>query len=333
MSDKVISVLIPNFNNAPYLREALDSIFNQTHQNFIIYFVDDCSTDDSLKIAHSYNDDRLIIIEKSENSGIVATMNSGLERIETEYFIRMDGDDISVPNRFETLIKFMDEHSDIGVCSSDIRTFGKDDLLLQFEREPLINRANLIFGHSIGHASSIFRTSVFKKNAIIYRDSYWRLEDYDLFYQLKDLTLTTSIPGELYLYRREAYNDNPEIAAKKNLEFRKFYTEILLELGVEISDKHLDMHLQLNNRAIPTFKLKDYRAYCSLLLKANAQSKIFPQAELEQVLEKYFSKFIYRMISSKKIGFVQVLGLAKSNPSVVSYFFRSKVHKILGRNK
>ncbi len=333
MSDKKISVLLPNYNNGPYLKQALDSVFNKSHQNFVIYFVDDCSIDDSVDIAKSYNDDRLIIIEKNQNSGIVDTMNRALAFIETEYFIRMDGDDISTPDRFEVLINFMDEHQDIGVCSSDIRTFGKENVVLHFERDPMINKANLIFGHSIGHASSIFRTAVFKENSIVYQDTYWRLEDYDLFYRLKDITRTTSIPGELYHYRRELYNDNPEIAVKKNEEFRKFYTEILAELGVETSAKHLDMHLQLNNRAIPTFKLKDYKNYCSLLLNANSKSKIFPQVELEKVLDKYLSKFIYRLISYNQMGPFEVLSLTRIKPSIVYYYFRAKVHQILGRNK
>ncbi len=333
MSEKKISVLLPNFNNGPFLREALDSLFNQTHQNFVIYFVDDCSTDNSIEVAESYQDPRLVIIKSERNAGIVATMNKGLAQIETEYFIRMDGDDISTPDRFEKLINFMENHPEVGVCSSDIRMFGKEDLLLSFERDPFVNKANLIFGHAIGHASSIFRTTVFKEHHIVYRDLFWRMEDYDLFYQLKEVTLTTSIPGEYYHYRRDTYNDNPEITARKNIEFRKFYTEVLKDLGLPVNDKSLRIHLELNNREIPSYRLRDYKNHIISIRKANNEVEIYPKRELEIVLEKYFSKFIYRLIGQKKVRFIEIFGLLWSSPQAVKYYFRSKIYVLFSRNK
>jgi len=332
MSDKKISVLLPNYNNGPFLREALDSLFSQSHQDFVIYFVDDCSTDKSVEIAESYQDPRLVILKNEKNAGIVATMNKGLAQIETEYFIRMDGDDISTPDRFEKLIDFMDTHPEIGVCSSDIRMFGKEDLLLSFERDPLMNKANLIFGHAIGHASSIFRT-VFKEHKIVYRDLFWRMEDYDLFYQLKEVTFTTSIPGEYYMYRREAHNDNPEISARKNIEFKNFYTKVLKDLGLPVTEKNLKLHLQLNNREIPNYRLRDYVKYRDAIFKANKVSSIYPVNELELILHKYFSKLIYRLIEQKKVRLYEILGLFRSNPQIATYYFRSKVHSLFSRNK
>ncbi|MBK9590970.1 MAG: glycosyltransferase family 2 protein [Crocinitomicaceae bacterium] len=54
MKEPILSVLLPNFNNAPFLRQCLDSVYNQSFQDFVIYFIDDCSTDDSIEIAVSY---------------------------------------------------------------------------------------------------------------------------------------------------------------------------------------------------------------------------------------------------------------------------------------
>lgn len=333
MNEKKISVLLPNYNNGPFLKVALDSIFNQSYQNFIIYLVDDCSTDNSIEIAESYHDGRLVILKNLKNLGIVATMNIGLEKIETTYFIRMDGDDISTPDRFEKLIDFMESHPTIGVCSSDIRMFGKENDLLTFERNPMVNKANLIFGHAIGHASSIFRTCIFKQHQITYRDLYWRMEDYDLFCQLKDVTLTTSISGELYLYRRETYNDNPEITERKNKTFRKFYKQILTDLNISVTEKNVRIHLELNNRETPSYRLKDYKNHLSLIRKANAKVTIYPPAELELVLEKYFSKFIYRLIAHRQVRWFEILGLIGTYPESVKYYFRAKIHGIFARNK
>ena len=65
MEMKKVSVLMPNYNNGPYIKEALDSLFNQTYTDFIIYFVDDCSTDNSISIASMYDASRIRIIQKN----------------------------------------------------------------------------------------------------------------------------------------------------------------------------------------------------------------------------------------------------------------------------
>ncbi len=322
-----LSVLIPNYNNGPYLKEALDSLLAQTYANFIIYFVDDCSTDNSLEIAKSYKDDRLVIIEKESNSGIVDTMNVALNRIETEYYIRMDGDDISTPERFQTLVNFMDENPEVGVCSSSIETFGLENKVRTFEKSPLMNRANLIFGHSIGHASSIFRTAVMKGNKIEYVDRFWRLEDYYLFYRLKDLTLTTAIPDKFYLYRQAAYNNNAEITVRKNLAFKKFYKMVLTDLGIEASDKNLSIHLQLNNRGKSTFGLKDYQNHIEHLREANKKLLLYPVEELDQVLRKHLEKIYYRLIDQKKITLFQILGLGEFKKTLLKYYLGTRLGK------
>lgn len=322
-----ISVLLPNYNNGPYLKEALDSLLAQTHQDFIVYFVDDCSTDDSVAIAEAYQDDRIVILRKSENSGIVDTMNKGLEKIDTKYFIRMDGDDLSDPNRFERLIQFMEDNPTIGVCSSAIRYFGMESGMMVYETDPEKNKANLIFGHTVGHASSIFRTAVFKENNIQYLDRFWRMEDYYLFYRLKDLTKATSIPDALYLYRREAYNNNPEITRKKNEEFRKFYQMILEELGVAVTKAKIEMHLELTKRTKPTFRFKDYYGYIQELKKANEKKSIFPLRELNTTLDQHFSGLMFLLVDNRKMTWLQIWKNRKSQKGLVAYAVKTRIFK------
>lgn len=320
-----VSVLFPNYNNGPYLKEALDSIFNQSFEDFIIYFVDDCSTDNSLEIAKSYQDERLIILEKDKNSGIVDTMNLGLDKIETEYFIRMDGDDISVPNRFKTLVDFMDEHPDIGVCSSFIKTFGKVNQTIAYEADPDLNKANLIFCHSIGHASSIFRTSVFKENQIKYEDKFWRMEDYLLFYTLKSFTNTTSIPDELYLYRREDYNYNQEIFDKKSKEFERFYSMIFKELNF---DGNVKTHLELGGRQDLSQKYAVYKKHVMDLLNSNRQNKLFPPQALEKVLNGFLEKAVFRLIDQRQINIFALIPHFFKIDGLFRHYVKKKLNRL-----
>ncbi len=319
-----LSVLLPNYNNALYLKEALDSVFNQSFQDFIIYFVDDCSTDNSIEIAESFKDDRLIIIRKEKNSGIVDTMNIALDKIETKYFIRMDGDDISTPNRFQILYDYMEKHHDIGVCSSDIKVFGQINEVMKYGRNSNINKANLIFIHSIGHASSIFRTEVFKVNGIKYIDRFWRMEDYYLFYQLKGFTKTISIAGELYLYRKEDYNNSIEIMDKKRLEFYKFYQMIFDDLCFEYTDDNVKMHVQLSMREDTSFSFKDYQNHIRKIVNANQKKGLFPQKELSDVLQNALRKITFKLIHKKELKFKDVLPYFFKDFGVVRYYFGIK---------
>lgn len=103
-----ISVLMGIYNCAPTLQEALDSLYAQTYQDFKIILCDDGSKDDTLKIAeeNARLHENVIVIRNSKNIKLAATLNHCLKYADTEYVARMDGDDISVPNRLETLVNF-----------------------------------------------------------------------------------------------------------------------------------------------------------------------------------------------------------------------------------
>ncbi|MBL7896907.1 MAG: glycosyltransferase family 2 protein, partial [Crocinitomicaceae bacterium] len=303
----LVSVLLPNYNNAPYLRECLGSLRDQTFKDFIVVFVDDCSTDGSLEILNEYKELNLRVIKKQNNSGIVDTLNAGLDVIDSKYMIRMDGDDICALDRFEKLVDFMENNPEIGVCSSDIKTFGISSEVWHFESDPEMNKAKLIFGHGIGHASSIFRMSVLKENNIRYENLYWRMEDYLLFYKLKNVTKTTNIPEPLYFYRKGEYNENQLIREKKLAEFKKIYNRIFSETGLVVNDEKIDIHLALNRLQKSSFRINRYKKHCEEILKANSVSGNFPYLELKKILNKNIHQMVFRLIDENKITLKEIL--------------------------
>ena len=88
------------YNAAKYLREAVESILNQTFSDFEFIIIDDKSTDDSLNILLSYNDPRIVLILNNENVGLTKNLNIGIKKARGEFIARMDADDISIPTRF-----------------------------------------------------------------------------------------------------------------------------------------------------------------------------------------------------------------------------------------
>ena len=105
-----ISVIIGIYNCASTLVEALDSLYAQTYQNFKIILCEDGSSDNTYQVAKDYalKHDNIVLIKNEKNMGLNYTLNHCLEYADTEYVARMDGDDVSLPTRFEKEINFLD---------------------------------------------------------------------------------------------------------------------------------------------------------------------------------------------------------------------------------
>ncbi len=111
MDEVKITVLMCVYNGQRYLREAIDSILNQTYSDFEFLIVDDGSTDDTLKILKSYKDSRIKLVLNDNNIGLTKSLNKGLMLAKGEYIARMDADDISVKNRLLTQLNFMQQNN------------------------------------------------------------------------------------------------------------------------------------------------------------------------------------------------------------------------------
>jgi glycosyltransferase involved in cell wall biosynthesis len=113
MDNLKISVIMSVYNGEKYLKEAIESILSQTFTDFEFIIVDDGSTDSSLAIIKSYNDERIKIINNEGNIGLTKSLNKALNEARGEYIARQDADDISLPNRFEEQLKFLEKHSEV----------------------------------------------------------------------------------------------------------------------------------------------------------------------------------------------------------------------------
>ena len=125
-----ISVLMGIYNCAPYLQEALDSLYTQTCQDFKIILCEDGSSDDTYEVAKEYakRHDNIILIRNEKNMGLNYTLNRCLELADTEYCARMDGDDVSLPTRFEKEVRFLDEHPEYAIVTTPMKYFDEEGI-------------------------------------------------------------------------------------------------------------------------------------------------------------------------------------------------------------
>lgn len=154
------------YNCASTLQEALDSLYAQTFQDFQVILCDDGSSDDSLKIAeeNAYLHPNIKVIRNKHNMGLNHTLNYCLVYADTEYCARMDGDDISLPERFEKEIKFLDEHQDYAFVSCPMFMFDSNGQWGQTHSKMYPSKEDVVFNNPcFTHAALMIRTDVYKK--------------------------------------------------------------------------------------------------------------------------------------------------------------------------
>lgn len=126
-----ISIIMGIYNCSETLPEAIDSIIAQTYENWELIMCDDCSTDDTYKVAEEYKNkypDKIILLRNEKNSRLAFSLNHCLKYATGEYVARMDGDDISVSERFEKQIRFLKEHPDVHLVGTAMQRFNEDGL-------------------------------------------------------------------------------------------------------------------------------------------------------------------------------------------------------------
>lgn len=131
MTDRLpkVSIIMGIYNCASTLREAIDSILAQTFADWQLVMCDDGSHDNTYNIAAQYQSEysqKIILLQNKKNMGLNYTLNRCLEIATGEYIARMDGDDISLPNRFEKEVAFLDSHSEYAIVSTPMIYFDRD---------------------------------------------------------------------------------------------------------------------------------------------------------------------------------------------------------------
>ena len=172
-----ISVLMPVYNVAPYLKKAIDSILDQTFSDFEFLIMDDGSTDDSLSIAleAAELDSRIRVFERP-NRKVAACLNEMVSLAQGEFIARMDGDDIARPARLQKQLDYLINNPETAVVGSWVRTFGSREEVWHFRQWDNFSRNLLIFGVTIlSHPTWMLQKSMLTKHP--YDDNYRSIID------------------------------------------------------------------------------------------------------------------------------------------------------------
>jgi glycosyltransferase involved in cell wall biosynthesis len=210
MSDPIVSVLLPVHDAMPYLDQCISSLKRQTLAGFEVVAVDDGSEDGSSDVLDRWADaDPRVRVIHRQHSGLVKTLNAGLEECTAPYLARMDADDISHPRRFELQVEELEEMPWVGVVSSWVRHFPWHGVGEGFRiYEEWLN--SLTTPEAIGRErfveSPVAHPSVMVRRELVdtaggYQDNGWP-EDFDLWLRLLEAGVSISkIERYLYFWR------------------------------------------------------------------------------------------------------------------------------------
>lgn len=185
-----VSIIMGVYNMAnkkEIMKLAIESIFNQTYNNFEFIICDDGSNDGTYEILKSLTekDNRVTLIRNDRNRRLAYSLNRCLKIAKGEYIARMDADDISMPNRLEKQIKFLDEHLEYAIVGCNLLFINNNGIWGKriFAEKP--TKKSFLFTSPFCHPAIIMRKKVLDKV-----DNYKvekitrRLEDYDLFMRM-----------------------------------------------------------------------------------------------------------------------------------------------------
>ena len=205
-----ISVLMSARNVGKYIREAVDSILAQTFGDFELIIIDDASTDNTASVLDMYSDPRIIRITNDTNLRLPASLNRGIKLATGQYIARMDGDDISLPKRFEHQVDFLNNHPEVGVVSTRLELVAEDGKTPSPKYQyghylPTTHNMNAwclaLKTPAIAHGPCMMRREVLGQVGG-YELDFPVAEDYDLWMRLIWHTRFACLPEHYYYYRQ-----------------------------------------------------------------------------------------------------------------------------------
>ncbi len=312
----LISVVMSNYNTPEeFLRKAIDSILSQTYSSFEFIIIDDCSTDNSLEIIESYSDDRIVIIKNTENMGLTKSLNKGMAIARGEYIARMDADDVSLPERFEKQIEYMENNPQVIVCGSAMELIGEwqskynRNMIYQELPEKDVLQVFLLFGNNMNIPNNValFRHQELSKHNIKYNEKYIYAQDFRMWVECSKYGECQNLPEVLVQYRIHDKAVSIDKQEQQKECAKNILSEQLSWLGLQLPDNWEILHWGLLKQRKP------YDLECKKWMeKIIAQNKIFNvynQAYLERLLYEKWAEISYFQLAKEKnpIRIIKVL--------------------------
>ena len=312
---------MPVYNGEKYLREAIDSILNQTYENFEFIIINDGSIDATESIILSYNDKRIRYIKNVSNIGLIQSLNNGIELVKGSFIARMDADDISLPNRLKHQLEFMLLNPKVGVCGCDYYQFsgsGKKHQTAFYKHDEIFGY--MLFNSSVVHPSLLIKKEILQNFSPIFDSNYKHAEDFELWAKLIFTTKFSSIQSTEFEYRLHKAQVTTVHKTEQINSANKVRKTILQKVGFEFSEKELAIHCKIGSsqRFVSFAELQQVEEWLKKMVEQNHMLKVVDEAIFNNIIGKQW----YDSCGNTSLGL-----------KAYTFYFKSQLKNLYGASR
>jgi glycosyltransferase involved in cell wall biosynthesis len=291
-----VSVIMPVYNGAAHVKKAVLSILDQTYSDFELIIVDDCSSDATMDIVFSFKDSRIVVVRNSENLGLAASLNKAISISRGDYIARMDADDISLPERIQKQVSFLEEHPDIDLVGGAMKYFGYSNYLNYFPENHDACKTSLLFNVCFGHPAVMGRKYVFNEN--LYNPDFLQYsEEYDLWCKLVFKYRFHNLHDTLVYYRTYSPKIKGAAETLRKQNSQRVRKSFITRMWPEVTDDELALHTKIATMQ-PVHSEKDLEmidAWLKKIVTLNKRQPAFIEPVLYGVIAKRFFEYAYSL--------------------------------------
>lgn len=286
MNSPKVSVILPTYNAATHLGKAINSILGQTFEDFELIIVDDGSTDNTSEILAKCTDPRIIVLSQ-ENLGLPKALNIGIAAARGAYLARQDADDISLPQRLEKQVEFLDQNLNYGLVGSWTQIITPEGPTLRQHTHPASNgqlQIQLLTNNQFVHSAVMLRASCLKITGLYSENpEHFPPEDYDLWLKIAQHFPVANIPQVLLQYLELPSSISRTKEHLINERAAKMAREaIRITPGVNHSTDTIHYFIEAANGRPAKLTLNKYLSIQSLISKLQAHAnRRFPEEKVE----------------------------------------------------
>lgn len=305
-----ISVIMSVYNGESYLKDSIDSILNQTFNDFQFIIVNDNSNDSSKEIILSYADERIIYLENKQNIGLASSLNKAIKKAKGIFIARMDDDDIAYADRFRLQVDFLESNPKIGIVGTYANLIGDRTGIRKHDKESDLLKLKSFFSCQFCHPTVMLRKAVLVDNNLNYNEAFTTAQDYELWSRLIRFTDFATIPQILLDYR---FHDKQLSSLKRTQQIKNteiIYANIFEMLRIEVSAQQVEIHKKLATLSFPIieFSLSEIGKYIKVLIDANTSNSLVDPI----IFNKFMSEYFYNIAKTAKINSIQKILLYRN---------------------
>lgn len=296
----LISVIMSVYNEEQYIEESLQSILRQTQQDFEVIIFDDCSTDNTIGIIENFHDERILLYQNTQNMGLTKNLNQGLKLAKGKFIARMDGDDISLPERFETQLQYFKDHPDVLLISCQTQTFGAENLTWKLKDDPDRLKIMMLVRPVLAHPGYMMRRELLKLG-YQYDESFCSAQDYDLAARVTRKYPIGIASPVLLKYRAHKAQVSVKSGSQQFVNADRVRAFLLKEISLSLSEEEKRQYHMLVQET-KTKEISDFlrvRDILEKIIAANRKAEVYDEALLKETLYELLFTWMLRNKSVK----------------------------------